>query len=216
MKTVLPSNFPATIHASYTGRSEDLGRQVLSLKTALEKKLTQCDRQVSETRATLARKIRTLRAESKKRGYLIGLKEAQSELQNSITSLQTQYRKLIGQAEQECLRLALRVAEEVIGKTMDADHNGLADRIARALKALADRHLLKITANPKDTPQLLEKLENISGQQTVNLESSADIEPGNALIETNCGCLKLDWRNHFKNIQQKLEERIAAKLKAEP
>ena len=187
----------AVVKASYVGNSAKevkllaISREILNRSEKFARELENQDR------LRLAKKIWSLRARS--RVHL--QRKMASTLAEKVLCLEIKYCESLIGAEKDCLDLVLRVTEEVIGTTLEADKNSLAARLRRGISQLIESRSVKVIVNPKDF-EVVAKTEDLG---PLMLEPSSEIKVGDALIETPSGWISINWRAHLNAISMKLK-----------
>lgn len=198
----------------YLGAPRADPQEILTLKTALQDKIAQTNGELSAKRRLLAKKLMQLRARSRKRGYLAGLKQAQIRYLNQQQESHWRFRQLVKQANHDCLALAIKAAEEITCSTLSIDQSALIARIQRGLDALIDRHALELIVNPRQGNAVRQAFAGNRNGNRAAVEISGQIAPGNAIIKSNAGQLQLDWRSHLNAIHSTWRRRLEAVLQS--
>jgi flagellar assembly protein FliH len=132
-------------------------------------------------------------AEGRGEGLEKGAEEVQgalSVLRNLTRSLKEQEQKLIGQIEQDVIRLALAVAGKIIGKEVAIDREIVKRCVARAIEKILERERLVIYVNPVDLPVVMQYKNELIGmfdgiREIEVVGSENGISPGGCTVETD-------------------------------
>lgn len=198
-----------TLATQYLGASKLNAEQALRLKSKLQAKLAEAERQIDGVRSALAQRVAAVKRRSRMRGYLNGLQEAKQKAGQQLVEIQKRYHDLLNSANQDCLEIALSVAHQVIGATMHSEKNSLASRISRAINSLIERSAVKITVNPLDAESIAKTMHANFANLKVDIQTSNAIERGDARLETSAGSLELKWEEHFQIIKEKLRAQLS-------
>lgn len=95
--------------------------------------------------------------------------------------------RVIAEAEQEILRLAVRMAEKIIGHELKSQPETIAEIVATSLHYTRAESRLTVRVSPVDLPmveQFREKFEGIDHIRFIRLLADPQVEQGGCLIET--------------------------------
>jgi len=111
--------------------------------------------------------------------------------------------RLVASAEPELARLAIKIAERLVGEELKTNPETILGIVRLSLHGIGDREMVSLRVNPADYDQVVavrsefEKM--IEGLKKFEVVVDAAIDPGGCAIETNLG-----------NIDARLNTRIAA------
>lgn len=136
----------------------------------------------------------------KREAYAQGLNDGQAasnaQLQGRLKSLEDLIRnleglkhRLIREAEEECLSLAIAVAEKVLQQEITINRDYIRGILKGVINSLAERENIKIKLNPIDYGYLTqagrEYFNGAGGLKGLVLEEDSSIGLGGAIIETS-------------------------------
>ena len=160
-----------------------------------EQKLTEERRQIRSKHAANLWRLRKLAQE---RGKSIGLHKVQANQIKALLELQKFKQNLILSAKSECKQLVFKIAEEVLATSIPGNNASLAARITRELKKLAAKNSATVAVNSADF-QAAQKSFKDSKMQ-IRIEENKNLPKDSALLITEAGTVKLDWRIHLEFI----------------
>jgi len=203
------------IKARYTGRtseSADLFKIALTLCKRAEKA---AENMRTRVRRQAARKILSVYRKAQQKGFKRGQLKAERAACDKLMEIETAYRRIVAEANKDCLELAISIAREVSGKAIIESSNPLVSRINSAIEKLQDLRSIKITINPADFTALEDALERHALSAHITINTSTEISRGNALLETHSGKIALDWQQHLESIAARLHAALDRKIYSE-
>lgn len=132
------------------------------------------------------------------------LVDIKREYQESILKLDRLRHEMVGQCEQEIIRLVLEVAKKVVQREVSVDHEIVLTLIRVALGRISDNTPATIRVHHDDY-QFLESRRNefLSGENgIVHLVEDRSISRGGCVIETDFGQIDARIEQQFKEIER--------------
>jgi flagellar biosynthesis/type III secretory pathway protein FliH len=158
---------------------------------------------MNEARKRCAQRLKTARLRARRVGHAKASAAAKAELAAEIFRCHALLQKRLEELEHGGAAAVFQVAEDVIRHELTTSSQSLAARVQKALSGLRDRNMLRIVVHPDESGALRELLlDCLSG--STHIEAGNDVEVGNARIETQVGCIELDWRPHFSLLRELL------------
>jgi len=151
-------------------------------------------------------------------GRRLGAEEGKKHVYPALTGLAQAVQSLIVFEERmvtrftpEMVRLALAIAEKIVGRAVDADPQIVASVLERAKKEIAEARLIRVRLNPADhcilselRPELVRTEE--SGGRRIEVAPSDDVARGGCRIETEIGVVDATIPTQIEEIQRQLLE----------
>jgi flagellar assembly protein FliH len=138
------------------------------------------------------------RAQGFEQGKQEGLAAGRQELAAAFDEVREVYKqvlaerqKILDAVEPQVARLALKVAEKIIGQEVKASGDSVVGVVRQAMAGLGTREEVKIRIHPHDYPAVdenrkaLERL--VEGLKLLEVVSDPRIEQGSCVLETNLG-----------------------------
>ena len=136
-----------------------------------------------------------IRAQAREEGFHAGLEAAQAELATAAEALASALGsvaelrgQVADQVERGAVALGLRIAEQAMGATIDADPDRVVDVVRGALRRLTERERVTILVNPEDmdtvraaTAQLMSSL---GGIDSCDVQAERRVSRGGAVVRT--------------------------------
>ena len=175
-----------------------------------ERIIENAQRQASELIERARQESETIKDEAKGLGIEEGKREAieqaSSQFSDSMEVLNQAIvarRKIIRDSEGELLRLALKVAEQIIRSEVSLHRDVSLNIVSEAISRVTDREQIIIKVNREDVEYIKKYKDRIAGivdgVKSISILEDSQVEPGGCVIETNLGYV---------------DARIATKLKA--
>lgn len=177
----------------------------------LQEAQAEADRRLAEAQAEVER----IRAEAWQAGYEAGL----AEFTTRLLDLQRRRETLLNQAEEEVLRLALRIAEKIVGRELEVQETTLLDIVRAAMRNLRQASTVTICVNPADVPRLerhREALETLRRGQYVNIVPDTRVSVGGCILESESGIVDAQLDTQLRVIEQALLEMHARHRREAP
>lgn len=159
----------------------------------------EAERLIAEAEAEVER----IRSEAYAAGYEAGLKEFTTRL----LELQRRRDALLSDAEREVLRLALRIAEKIIGRELETRDATLLDIVRTAMRSIRHAGSITICVNPADAPKLerhREAIETLRRGQLVNIVPDTRVSVGGCILESESGIVDAQLDTQLRVIEQAL------------
>jgi flagellar biosynthesis/type III secretory pathway protein FliH len=178
--------------------------------------LTAAEESAAKILAGARREAEALKQEAYDQGKALGREEAKIEMRPALTSLAQAGQSLIVFEERmvhrftsEIVRLALDIAEKIVGKAVEEDPEIVASVLERAKREVPDARLVRVRLNPADYHILAEMRPELvrmgeEGGRKFEVLPSADIPRGGCRIETEIGIVDATIPTQFEEIQRQL------------
>jgi flagellar assembly protein FliH len=115
-------------------------------------------------------------------------------------------RKIIKDAEGEILRLAVKVAEQVIRSEVSLHRDVSLNIVSEAISRVTDREQIIIKVNREDVEYIKKYKDRIAGivdgVKSISILEDSQVEPGGCVIETNLGYVDARIITKLKAIEE--------------
>jgi len=151
---------------------------------------------VDEARAEAERIRREAFESGFAQGREKGFGETASQMQSALaflkklaSSLKEEEQRLLKQVEPEIIKLAVAVAEKIVGRAVEVDRDIVKRCVARAVEKIVEREKLIVYVNPVDLAVVLEYktdlAEMFDGIKNIEVVASENgVSPGGCTVET--------------------------------
>jgi flagellar biosynthesis/type III secretory pathway protein FliH len=168
--------------------------------------------------AAARREAESVKRDAAEDGRRLGTEEGKREVFPALTSLAQAAQSLIVFEERmvtrftpEIVRLALKIAEKVIGRAVVADPQIVASVLERAKKEVTEARHIRVRLNPADhcilaelRPELV-RTEEHDGRK-IEVAPSEEVARGGCRIETEIGVVDATIPTQLEEIQRQLLE----------
>jgi flagellar assembly protein FliH len=148
-------------------------------------------------------------------GYSQGISQGRSEAQqtalameHSLNSVESSLLKFYSDLERWTVKLAMKIAEKIIGKAADEQENLVHQTVRRALAEVADKTKVLVKVNPADYEALKDFRTSVTalteGIEHFKIEADSGITPGSCRIETPSGLLDADFTTQISELRRAL------------
>lgn len=190
LKSFLPSSLPLS------------KEQISKVKDEAQKII---DKAMSEADA--------IRSEARESGREEGRAEATQHIDEALQTLNQavkEKKKIIKDAENEILRLAIKVAEQIIRSEVSLHRDVCLNIVAEAISRVSDREQIIVKVNREDAEYLKRYKDRLAGildgVKSFSILEDAAIEPGGCIIETNLGFVDAKISTKLKSIEEALKK----------
>ncbi|HEY3304607.1 MAG TPA: FliH/SctL family protein [Candidatus Binatia bacterium] len=178
--------------------------------------LTVAQQKAEEILAAARSGVESLRKEAYEEGKSLGREEARNEILPALIGFAQAGQSLIVFEEQmvtrftpQMVRLALAIAEKIVGKAVAEDPEIIASVLERARKEVPDARLVRVRLHPADYNVLVEMRSDLvrageEGGRKVEVLASDEIGRGGCRIETEIGSVDASIPTQFQEIKRQL------------
>ena len=192
------------------GRGAVVKRAVAEARAEARRILSEATREADELRARADREAREMREAA----YQEGLEEALSELNHALLEAHERRDAALAGAERDVLRLAVKLAEKIIGREIERDDAALADIVSAALRHARQQEALTVRVNPADLPHVQahrERLDPSGRARFIDLVADPRVRPGGCVIEGESGTVDARLDTQLRVLERALLARAAAR-----
>ncbi len=163
-------------------------RLVIDARESAREITDSAEQRAAETRATLDREVARARAAA----FQAGWTEALGGWEGMMIAAAQHRRNVLMEAEEDLLKLAVKIAEKIIGQELKVNSGAIAGIVSAALRQIRNSESVTITVHPDDVPTLTERSDQVLGQQrhgTIEILSDPHLQRGDCRIETATGTI---------------------------
>jgi flagellar assembly protein FliH len=161
-----------------------------------------------------------IRQEAKEAGRQEGRQEAASRIEEAMETLNQavkERKKIIQDSEAELLRLAIKVAEQIIRSEVSLHRDVCLNIVSEAISRVSDREQIIVKVNREDAEYLKRYKDRLAGMldgvKSFSIIEDSNIEPGGCIIETNLGFIDARIATKLKSIEEALNKVLSSKEK---
>jgi type III secretion protein L len=142
--------------------------------------------------------------EARRAGYEEGL----TRWNESVVQAVGAHDRLLKDSEQALVRLAVRIAEKIIGGHLQSAPDAVVEIVREALKSIRSEKNLVIQVNPEHVETLRQSIHRLhdllgSGCQ-VKVVANAAISPGGCIVESELGVIDAQLETQLKCLEEAL------------
>lgn len=154
--------------------------------------------------------VRDAKAESVRvleEAYGEGLERALTEFEKDLFAIREVRENVMQGAEDDLIKLAVKIAEKIVGNELTSSKNAVVDIISTALKNARQREKVTVFVNPSDLKLVTAHAEKFSSEQKIRmLDFVADptVDAGGCVIETEVGKIDAQLKTQLSVIENSL------------
>lgn len=163
--------------------------------------------EAEEFAAEIRREAETEAENLKMQAYARGTANALEEFEANLIESREIREKVWRDTEKDLLRLAVRLAERIVGREIEKDDNTIIEIISTALQNARQQEKLTVRVNPKDLPAIEKETENFaSGGRIQFIDFVADprVESSGCLIESEVGTIDARLETQLRVLERAL------------
>ncbi|MDD5382850.1 MAG: FliH/SctL family protein [Candidatus Margulisbacteria bacterium] len=154
-----------------------------------------------------------IREEARQAGREEGRSESSARIEEALETLNQavkERKNIIKDSEAEILRLAIKVAEQIIRSEVSLHRDVSLNIVAEAISRISDREQIIVRVNREDAEYIKRYKDRIAGimdgVKSFSILEDANIEPGGCIIETNLGFIDAKISTKLKSIEEALKK----------
>jgi len=139
--------------------------------------------------------------------YREGMETALTEFEENLFAIREIRDRALRETEQDLLRLAVRLAEKIVGREIEKDSKTLINIVATALQNARQQEKLTVRVNPTNLALIESEIGNFaSGGRTRFIDFVADprVAIGGCLIESEVGTIDAQLETQFRILERVL------------
>jgi flagellar assembly protein FliH len=179
--------------------------------------IAQAQSEAQETKEKALNEVERIREEAQREGLEEGKAEGMSEVGEHIKeALDTlndavkARKKFIKDSEGEILRLALKIAEQIIRSEVSLHRDVCMNIVSEAIGRVSDREVLILKVNHEDIEHIKKNRDRIAnlvdGIKNFSIVEDNSVEPGGCIVETNLGFVDAKVSTKLKAIEEALKK----------
>lgn len=183
-------------------------RPIVEARAEARRILAEAEQQAARLREQAEQEARTLRETA----YQEGLEAAMLELTQHLLEACERRDAALAEAERDLLRLAVKLAEKIIGREIERDSATLSDIVATALGNARQQEMLVVRVNSSDLPILQahrDRLDPAGRARFLDLVADPRIASGGCVIESESGTIDAQLNTQLRVLERALLARAA-------
>lgn len=145
------------------------------------------------------------RDEIQKAAREAGYQEGLSRWNQALAEAQTAQESLLAQHETELVKLAVRIAEKVIGEELRTRPETILAIVREALQSVRRERMLTIQVNPEHAEEVRQRIDSLArvagaGRQ-IQVVADAAVAPGGCIVESELGVIDAQLETQLKYLE---------------
>ncbi|HEY0428494.1 MAG TPA: FliH/SctL family protein [Pyrinomonadaceae bacterium] len=139
--------------------------------------------------------------------YEKGRAESETELIENILAIKAERARNFSNVEQEILRLAVKIAEKIIGEEIKLDETARGEIVLNALKHARQQEMLTVRVNAGDLPLLenmREKIDSFGRAKYIDFVADQAVKSGGCIIESASGTIDARLETQLRILEKAL------------
>ena len=183
-------------------------RAVVEARAEARRILAEAERAARETREAAEREARELREAA----YREGREAALGEFTELILDARARRDAVLAGAERDLLRLAVKLAEKIIGREVERDPAALADIVSAALRHARRDESLTVRVNPSDMAWVeahRARLDPAGRAHSLDVVADPRVGRGGCVIESESGTVDAQLDTQLRVLERALLARAS-------
>ncbi len=163
--------------------------------------------EAEEFAAEIRREAQSAAENLKAQAYAQGSENALTEFERNLFESREIREKIWRETEKDLLRLAVRLAEKIVGREIEKDDKTIIEIISTALQNARQQEKLTVRVNPKDLPTVEREAEKLSlGGRVQFIDFVADprVSASGCLIESEVGTIDARLETQLRVLERAL------------
>lgn len=196
--------------------TENISRPPQIMRGVVKRELIDARSEAERLLAEAQEAARVLRVEAsaeadniRETAYREGYEKSLSELHTHLLAAHERRDKALAEVEQDVLRLAVKLAEKIIGHEIERDDKTIADMVATALRHARRDEALTVRINPLDQTileQFRERLDPSGRVRFLDFVTDPQVKRGGCLIESESGTIDAQLETQLRALERALIE----------
>jgi len=142
----------------------------------------------------------------KTQAYLQGTENALTEFERNLIESREIREKVWRETEKDLLRLAVRLAERIVGREIEKSDKTIVEIVSTALQNARQQEKLTVRVNPKDLPALEKQTKNLGSGRIQFIDFVADprVASTGCMIESEVGTIDARLETQLRVLERAL------------
>ena len=145
--------------------------------------------------------------ESRETAYREGSESALCEWNTLLLEAREQRDRALADVERDLLRLAVKIAEKILGREITSDRTTIVDIVASALRQARRNEMITMRVNPSDMPVIekhRQRLDRAGREQFLDIMSDPHVAAGGCVIESESGAIDAQLETQLRVLERAL------------
>lgn len=177
-----------------------------------EEKARVIRRQTEEATESLIAEAESAAENIRSEAYRAGRAEAENELLENLLAIKEKRARILSTVEEEILKLAVKLAEKIIGSEVKQDEATRTEIVLNALRQTRQQEMLTVRVNANDLP-LLErmraKIDNFGRAKFIDFIADQAVANGGCIIESSSGTIDARVETQLRILESALLAKVS-------
>lgn len=204
-----PAKIIKSAATNKTGGSSITKRQIVEARVEARRILAQAENDAAEIR----QQAESMAREARETAYREGTESALCEWQTLLLEAREQRDQALAGIERDVLRLAVKIAEKILGRELERDKEAIVDIVATALRQARRNEMITLRVNPGDLPvveQHRHRFEHSGRNQFLDIVPDPAVTAGGCVIESESGAIDAQLGTQLRVLERALMARATA------
>lgn len=171
---------------------------------------------LQQARAAGAELINKAEAEAeaiRREAYASGREAAEVELLENLLAIKEERFRVLSTVEQDVLKLAVKLAEKIIGREIRQDETARVEIVLNALRAARQKEMLTVRVNANDLPlleQMRERIDAFNRAQHIDFVADQAVAEGGCIIESASGTIDARLETQLRILENALLAQVSS------
>jgi type III secretion protein L len=144
---------------------------------------------------------------SRETAYREGCESALGEWNALLLEAREHRDQALAEVERDLLRLAVKIAEKILGREIKSDREAIVDIVANALRQARRAEMITMRVNPADLPIIEEhrqRLDRAGREHFLDIISDPRVGAGGCVIESESGAIDAQLETQLRVLERAL------------
>jgi type III secretion protein L len=207
-----PAKIIKTAATNKSGGSSITKRQIVEARVEARRIVDQAERDA----AAIREQAESIARESRERAYREGQESAMSEWFSLLLEARERRDQALAGVERDVLRLAVKIAEKILGRELERDKEAVVDIVATALRQARRNEMLTLRVNPSDLPvveQHRQRYERVGRNQFLDIVPDPAVTAGGCVVESESGTIDAQLGTQLRVLERALVARTTGDVR---
>lgn len=198
-----PAKIIKTAATNKSGGSSITKRQVVDARAEARRIMVQAENDA----AAIRQQTETVAREARETAYRQGSESALTEWQSLLLEAREQRDQALAGIERDVLRLAVKLAEKILGRELEQNKEAIVDIVATALRQARRNEMITLRVNPTDLPlveQHRRRFEQMGRNQFLDIVPDPVVTAGGCMIESESGSIDAQLETQLRVLERAL------------
>ena len=184
-------------------------RSVIEAQAEAKRIVAEAEEYVAAAREAM----RTLERETREAAYREGHEAALLELNQLLLETRERRDAALAEAEHDLLRLAVKLAEKIIGREIKLDNATVVEIVSTALRTARQNELLTVRVHPADLALIQaqrERLDPAGRARFLDIVADPRVRHGGCIIESESGTVDAQLETQLRVLERALFARASS------